>query len=1650
MKRKIAVALAMALVAGSVLPAAPAQTAQAAGEDNAVNVQTDAAVAVKFERPGAGNNPKENAKDGDTSTFYCSWKQDEVIEDPWISYTFEKEIKVSECIVNWFEDGTGVKVPNGLTIEYLEDDGTTWTEVTPVGEYNVFTPRTDNTYEFEEVETTAVRMTMDNSESNMSVGIYEWDLNAVWAEDEPATLEESKVLEMTFEDGDLTDGTGKHTPVLESGTVDYTEGYDGSGKALSVNNAKISLGNSVDLQPSDLTVSFWAKAPEGGYSGEQILLWCKDQASYDSATGWYLTLGNQGHGVDLMAGQKYLGYAGSVSSFFPENEWVHVVAVYNSETQEIAIYRNGVKQDVAISSTTNPGIAKTNSEKYIGQSGYSPSNLSGAIDNITIYSMAATQAEVEEMCGLDNETKLQSAYDALEFPEKLYYDKRLQTAGEWGTEISWTAEDGKGAVEVADNEAKVNRGSEDVNVTFTAEITLGEDTKEKTFDVTIPASSGKEAEKAVNFNDVVIHDDFWSAKQKEFICEVIPTGIENISKTGSNNSGGLENLKHAAQLHGYYGGTEADDFDPYFRATGWQEGATDNLYFLDTDTYKMIEAMSYALQLDPAGDEEVIAKQDEFRSLIDTWIGYIEGAQEKYLDAEGNPVDNEELDQYDGYLQTYFTLKNAAGKTNGVKRLTNFSWHEMYCFGHFYEAAAAYTRATNYEDLRLFNVAIRNADMVNRLFGEGKWESYPGHQEIELGLVKLATVCEELEALGKDTPTEECLAKTGTYSSRVTDYVNLAKFFLDMRGKEMNHGYFSDFLNDPYYRQNWTTVQNQDIAAGHSVRAMYQYSAMADIASWMDADDYDDALNSIWEDLQTKTYVTGGIGSKGGTSSAEGFGSSWYLPNDNAYAETCANIGSMMWGQRMNLLNGDAEYIDTVETALYNSVISGVNFDGDKFFYQNPMSSNGDQDRSAWFGCACCPPNLMRTVTSLGGYIYTHDTDSITVNLYIGNQADITVGDQTIGLNMETQMPWYGTSEITVENSGDFALRLRVPAWADKENSVKVNGEAVDAKPDESGYIVIDREWAEGDKVEIDFPMETEAYHSDERVTSNAGLAAVKRGPVVYAAEGADHDFDIRNAFLTGNFEEEVVDNVLTNNDDGDDPYGIQEGMIIHADGLSKTDSGSLESVEWTFIPYYAWNNRGKDTMRVFVKEITEEQYLAKTAVVDVKFERPGAGNNPKENANDGDVNTFYCSWKADEVIPDPWISYTFDHDVVLSECVVNWYDDGGGARLPDGLTIEYLDSDGQWQQVTPAGSYDTFVADEDNTYAFEPVVTKSIRMTMDNSKSNASIAIREWNVTEYMSTDDLAAAQDVAEQIGSLPAADQIIKDNAQSVLDVKEAYDALSDAQKELISSDLKDRLEAAAAKAEEALKEEPGEEPGEDPDQQAADQVAGQIEKLPAADQITKDNAQSVLDVKEAYDALSDAQKELISSDLKDRLEEAAAKAEEVLKEEPGEDPDQQAADQVAEQIEKLPAADQITEDNAQSVLDVKEAYDALSDAQKELISSDLKDKLEEAAAKAEEVLKEEPGEEPGEDPGKDPAEDPGKEPTEDPGKNPAADSGKTPAGSTGGTDAQNPDNVSDGENQTPKTGDNTPVGVWTVLLGASAVCGLTAAKIRRSKK
>jgi len=618
----------------------------------------------------------------------------------------------------------------------------------------------------------------------------------------------------------------------------------------------------------------------------------------------------------------------------------------------------------------------------------------------------------------------------------------------------------------------------------------------------------------VPFTSVKMTDNFWAPRIQKNHEVTIPIAFGYCESTGR-----IRNFEIAG---------------------GLDTGAFQTLYpFDDSDVVKIIEGASYSLQTYP---------DPVLEAYLDTLIYKIGLAQED-----------------DGYLYTNRTIAEMGyGKLHewaegGRWEKTNILSHELYNLGHTYEAAVAHYMATGKRTL--LDIAIKSADLVDRDFGWDAFVSYPGHQVIEIGLVKLYRVTGERR------------------------YLDLAKFFLDARGTRDD---------GEEYSQSHKRVIEQTEAVGHSVRATYMYSGMADVAAILDDEAYVNAITKIWEDLvYRKMYITGGIGASGGN---EGFAEPYHLPNMTAYCETCASIGNIFFNHRMFSMHGEGKYFDILEKTLYNGALSGVNLAGDRFFYPNPLESDGRHQRSAWFGCACCPSNVARFIPAIPGYIYSVTDKDLYVNLYASNEADVRVGSNEVRITQETDYPWEGKVSITVDPADEnrFSLRLRIPGWArneaipgglytfsdsvSEEYSLTVNGKSIKTEVID-GYISLSRKWKKGDRIELYLPMPVRTVIADEKVKEDAGKYAVQRGPLMFCAEWPDNPdvkvldlmIDERPAFTSG-FEADILNGT----------------EIIKTTGYLKVTNGdgsvaAGESVGLTLIPYHLWNNRGKGEMRVWL-----------------------------------------------------------------------------------------------------------------------------------------------------------------------------------------------------------------------------------------------------------------------------------------------------------------------------------------------------------------------------------------------------------------------------------------------------------------------------------
>lgn len=720
-------------------------------------------------------------------------------------------------------------------------------------------------------------------------------------------------------------------------------------------------------------------------------------------------------------------------------------------------------------------------------------------------------------------------------------------------------------------------------------------------------------------------------------------------------------------------------------AGGLDTGAFQTIYpFDDSDVTKIIEGASYSLQTFP---------DPELEAYLDTLIYKIGLAQED-----------------DGYLYTNRTIADMGyGKLHdwvGEKRweTDNILSHELYNLGHMYEAGVAYYQATGKRTL--LDICIKSADLVDRDMGWDAFVTYPGHQVIEMGLVKLYRVTGEKR------------------------YLDLAKFFLDARGTRED---------GEEYSQSHKKVIDQTEAVGHSVRATYMYSGMADVAAIMKDEAYLNSITKIWEDLvYKKMYITGGIGASGGN---EGFAEPYNLPNMSAYCETCASIGDIFFNHRLFSLHGDGKYFDVLEKTLYNGALSGVNLAGDRFFYPNPLESNGQHQRSAWFGCACCPSNVARFIPAIPGYIYSVTDKDLYVNLFASNNADIAVGRNKVGVTQETNYPWEGDVKITInpEKSGKFALHVRIPGWArneaipgglyafadqnEEKYSLKVNGEDFAAEVTD-GYAVISRNWKSGDIVELSLPMPVRPVVADEKVKEDVDKYAVQRGPLMFCAEWPDNPASqVLNLVIDEKpeFKSEFRGDLLN----GTEVISTRARQSVR--GLDGSVSlGEYEEV--TLIPYFLWNNRGGGEMRVWFpyRETSARPTPAPTIAYTSKI--TGSIQNRSllsvadqfEPANSNDHTWPYYHWWPNKDKWE-WIQLDFKERQKISKVRVYWFDDGpfGGCRIPDEYEVLYSAGGAmrKVESITPV----TVVKDSWNVVEFKPVFATGVQLRVKLNKDFAS-----------------------------------------------------------------------------------------------------------------------------------------------------------------------------------------------------------------------------------------------------------------------------------------------------------------------------------------
>ncbi len=703
--------------------------------------------------------------------------------------------------------------------------------------------------------------------------------------------------------------------------------------------------------------------------------------------------------------------------------------------------------------------------------------------------------------------------------------------------------------------------------------------------------------------------------------------------------------------------------------------------FMDSDLYKGLEAASYSLATDP--DPALDRRLDEI-------IAKIAAAQ-----------------QPDGYLNTHFQVNAPDRKWTNLR-----DWHELYCAGHLIEAAVAHHQATGKRTL--LDVAIRFADCIDSVFGAdpGKRRGYPGHPEIELALVKLWRVTGE------------------------NRYFNLARFFVEERGQQFfaeEHQIPKDRYDGSYWQDDVPICDHQNIK-GHAVRACYLLAGATDIAAETGDSAMLQMIHRVWRNTQEKNvYITGGIGP---SAHNEGFTVDYDLPNLTAYQETCASIALVLWNHRLNLLYGDAKYADAVERGLYNGVLAGVAQDGKSFFYVNPLASQGDHHRSPWFGCACCPPNVARILASLGGYAYAQSDHALWVNLFIQGQVKTQIDGREVRLDVATDYPWDGRVrfKLRLDSPATFDLRIRRPGWCPGV-SFQMNDAALSPPKLENGYAVIRHSWKDGDEIQLDLTMPVQRFAAHPSVSSDVGMIALQRGPLVYCLEAVDNEAPLDDLFLP-------LDSALTVSDR--DLFGgikVIQGTSCRASQPEWTrrlyqPMPELRKVPITAIPYYLWDNRQAGAMRVWLPlapPSPTSDGLERKAAVSVSFKnsnaQPQGINDGIEPRSSADQPAALCHWWPHKGTPE-WAQYTWPLPVVVRGAKVYWFDDTGRGecRLPVSWKIQYLAND-QWASVRNTADY-AVVPDQWCAVEFDPVATTALRVLV-KLQDDWAAGIHEWKVIE-------------------------------------------------------------------------------------------------------------------------------------------------------------------------------------------------------------------------------------------------------------------------------------------------------------------------------
>lgn len=801
----------------------------------------------------------------------------------------------------------------------------------------------------------------------------------------------------------------------------------------------------------------------------------------------------------------------------------------------------------------------------------------------------------------------------------------------------------------------------------------------------VSAAKVVEPLKQIPFNEVTLDDNFWLPRLQTQKKTLVPFSLEKTEPA-------VENLR---RVGAYLRGEKVTE-----RFTG--------PYYVASDLFKVMEGAACLLTLE---------KDAELEKQMDEIIDVIAAAQAP-----------------DGYLYEHHILPEHLRNPSNYAGKTPYSYvvhsHELYNMGHMYEAAIAYYRATGKR--KWLDVAEKNARHINKVFFEGD-PNYnggkpvmqaPGHQEIELALVKM------YQATGEKL------------------YLDMAKKFIDIRGVTYNPNGEGVLSYD--YAQQHNPVREQRVAVGHAVRATYLYSGMADIVAMLGDTTLLPALDAIWHDIvDKKMHITGGLGAVPGI---EGFGPEYVLPNRDTYNETCSAVGNVLFNYRMYLMSGDAKYVDVAEVSLYNNVLAGVNLEGNRFFYVNPLEANGRKTfnhgragRSPWFGTACCPSNLARLIPQVSGMIYSHTDDDIFCSLYAGSSVEVPLKAGAVKLHQQTEYPFEGLVNISVEPAVDgeeFTLWLRIPSWlnnkfvpgelysyadgVESKYTLRVNGRRVKSEVVD-GFVPVRRAWKSGDVVELDLPMDVRFNVADERVKADSNRLCVTRGPLVYCAEEEDNEQQVSTYFVSnakpqasvGKFSEGIMNGI----------YTISMPATV---AFAEQDTNST----LTLVPYYAWNNRGdNEAMNVwFARDaatVRESMVFPVGNIASIKATytyqnddelAPVDGKQPT-NSFDRTIPRWTAWPKVGE---KQSVEVKLKKKQPIESVSVYWYDDKGGVQLPVEWNIDYF-VDGEWHVFKPYVT-DRFGVELDQfnmVHPAEPIEAEAIRINM-MPKKESSIGILE------------------------------------------------------------------------------------------------------------------------------------------------------------------------------------------------------------------------------------------------------------------------------------------------------------------------------------